>query len=134
MGIGFLTPLAIKNLKIKHLHIAHDIQLIHPSGLMYYGKERIINSFFAKIYANLCRLLFGSPDAVIFPSRWLKDLYINRKFFVKSKINVLPNPVEAAAGQFGERSVIFKFLFLGQIEKHKGVFLSFSLLSFGIVS
>ncbi|MDP2736564.1 MAG: glycosyltransferase family 4 protein [bacterium] len=123
MGVGFLTPLAIRNLKIKHLHIAHDIQLIHPSGLMYYGKEGIINNFFAKIYSSICRNLFGSPQAIVFPSRWLKNLYIKRNFFTQSKIEIMPNPVEIAPGQASERLGNFTFLFLGQIEKHKGVFL-----------
>jgi len=141
MGLGFLTPLAIKKLRIKNLHIAHDIQLIHPSGLMYYGEEGIIESSFAKIYSGLCRRLFNSPSAVIFPSNWLKDLYIERNFFSKSKISVLSNPVEDAPEQTKEQSGNFhpvksqstigtqsvfngvKFLFLGQIEKHKGIFL-----------
>jgi len=123
MGLGFFTPLVIRNLKIKHLHIVHDIQLIHPSGLMYYGKEGIIDSFFSKFYASICRNLFGSPPAVVFPSRWLKDLYLKRNFFVKSKINLLPNPVEIVPQQASEPAGNFKFLFLGQIEKHKGVFL-----------
>ncbi|MFH1582802.1 MAG: glycosyltransferase family 4 protein [Candidatus Falkowbacteria bacterium] len=123
MGVGFLTPLAIRNLKIKHLHIAHDIQLIHPSGLMYCAKERIIDSFFAKVYSSVCRYLFASPPAVVFPSRWLKELYIKRKFFRQSKIYVLPNPVEATPAQASKPAGNFKFLFLGQIEKHKGVFL-----------
>lgn len=124
MGVGFLTPLAIQSLKIKHWHIAHDLQLIHPSGLMYYAQEGMIDSFFAKIYSSLCCYLFNSPQVVIFPSRWLKDLYLKRNFFAWSKISVLPNPVNAALGmekanQFNE----MKFLFLGQIEKHKGIFL-----------
>jgi glycosyltransferase involved in cell wall biosynthesis len=123
MGLGFLTSLAIKNLKIRHLHITHDIQLIHPSGLMYYSEEGIIESFFAKIYSGFCRRLFNSPSAVIFPSNWLKDLYIERNFFAKSKINILPNPVEDTPEQAREQSDSFKFLFLGQIEKHKGIFL-----------
>ena len=158
MGMGFLTPLAIRSLKIKHLHIAHDIQLIYPSGLMYYGKERVIDSFFAKIYTSICNYLFASPPTVIFPSVWLKDLYLKRKFFANSKINVLPNPVDftktvisTPAIEPGEKSlkdenckykgflskpalseanviemtikISFKFLYLGQIEKHKGIFL-----------
>lgn len=123
MGVGFLTPLAIRSLKIKHLHIAHDIQLIHPSGLMYHGEEGTIDGFCAKIYTSICRWLFSSPQAVIFPSVWLKDLYIKRNFFAKSKINVLPNPVETVPSQTSELSGNFRFLFLGQIEKHKGVFL-----------
>jgi len=123
MGVGFLAPLAIKNLKFKNLHITHDIQLIHPSGLMYYGEEGIIDNFFAKIYASICRYLFNSPQAVIFPSSWLKDLYIKRNFFAKSKISVLPNPVEDTPERVSEHTSNFKFLFLGQIEKHKGIFL-----------
>jgi glycosyltransferase involved in cell wall biosynthesis len=123
MGLGFLTPLAIKNLGIKHLYIVHDIQLIHPSGLMYYGEEKIIDNFFSKIYSGLCRYLFNSPSVVIFPSNWLKGLYTKRNFFAKSKISVLPNPVEDTMEQAREQSSNFKFLFLGQIEKHKGVFL-----------
>ncbi|MFA6306828.1 MAG: glycosyltransferase [Patescibacteria group bacterium] len=123
MGIGFLTPLAVKSLKIKYLHIAHDIQLIHPSGLMYYGEEGMINSFFAKVYSSVCGKLFAPAPAVIFPSRWLKDLYIKRNFFAQAKIEVLPNPVEIVPEQVSKRSGNFIFLFLGQIEKHKGVFL-----------
>ncbi len=124
MGLGFLTPLAIKNLKIKHLHIAHDIQLIHPSGLMYYGEEGIVESFFAKIYTSVCRYLFNSPSTVIFPSNWLKDSYVKKNFFVNSRINVLPNPVENAIEREAKKdSGNFTFIFLGQIEKHKGIFL-----------
>lgn len=123
MGPGFLTPLAIKNLKIKHLHIAHDIQLIHPSGLMYYGRERVVDSFFAKIYLNICRALFKSPSVVIFPSAWLKNFYLKRNFFSRSKIMVLPNPIAMAVARTGGGGGGFKFLFLGQLEKHKGVFL-----------
>ena len=141
MGAGFLTLSAIRSLKIKHLHIAHDIQLIHASGLMHYGKEGIIDGLVAKIYSSICRWLFNSPPVVIFPSCWLKDFYLKRNFFTKSKISVLPNPVEIVPRQAGERAGSFypvksqstigtrsvfngvKFLFLGQIEKHKGVFL-----------
>lgn len=123
MGIGFLTPRAIKKLGIKHLHIAHDIQLIHPSGLIYYGREGIVDGLFAKTYAAICRYLFASPEAVIFPSNWLKNFYINRKFFANSKIDVLANPVDAAPVQTVEHKDSIKFLFIGQVEKHKGIFL-----------
>jgi len=126
MGIGFLTPLLLRRLKVKHLHIVHDIQLVHPSGLVYYGKEGIIDSFFSKFYTSICRNLFSSPLLVIFPSQWLKGLYLKRKFFVKSKINVLPNPVEVSRKMINPRQPNnnnFTFLFLAQVEKHKGVFL-----------
>ena len=37
-GVGYLIPSVIKNLGIKHIHTLHDIQLLHPSGLMMHGK------------------------------------------------------------------------------------------------
>lgn len=123
MGLGFLTPGAIRSLRIKQWHIAHDIQLIHPSGLMYCQKEEIIDGLFAKIYSRICRALFKSPPVVIFPSRWLRDFYTTRSFFSLSKIIVLPNPVDFRPLRAPERPVNFSFLFIGQIEKHKGVFL-----------
>lgn len=123
MGLGFLTPLAIRSLKIKHLQIAHDIQLIHPSGLIYYQKEEIIDGFFAKIYSIICREFFKSTQIAVFPSRWLRDFYAKRGFFPLSKIMVLPNPVDLELTEANPESGNFKFLFIGQIEKHKGVLL-----------
>ncbi|MBU0722199.1 glycosyltransferase [Patescibacteria group bacterium] len=124
MGVGYLTTRAIKKLKIKHIHIVHDIQLIHPSGIMYYGEEKIINNYFARIYIRLCNFLFDSPDIVAFPSKWLMDMYLEKTFFIKSKRIILPGPVKIAPLAMVSKPVgVFKFLFLGQIEKHKGIFL-----------
>ncbi|MDP2708447.1 MAG: glycosyltransferase [bacterium] len=123
MGVGFLTPLAAKRLKIKRLQIIHDIQLIHPSGLIYYGQEAAADGWFAQLYSLICRRLFNSVEAVIFPSNWLKDYYRKRNFFPRSKIEALPNPVKAALPRAGARPGKGVFLFIGQIEKHKGVFL-----------
>lgn len=123
MGLGLLVPLAIKKLNIKHSHIVHDIQLIHPSGALYYGKEGMIDNFFSKIYGRICRWLIDSPRTVIFPSRWIGDLHIKKKFFSRSEIIVLPNPVYSSPEKTRHAEGNFKFLFLGQMEKHKGVFL-----------
>ena len=45
-GISYLIPRAVIGLNMKHIHTLHDIQLLHPSGLMFYGKEKIINYYF----------------------------------------------------------------------------------------
>ncbi len=129
MGLGYLTARAIKKLKIKQLQIVHDIQLIHPSGIMYYGEEKKVNHYFSRNYAGLTSWLVDSPEVVIFPSRWLMEIHLEKIFFIKSKRIILPNPVSypvSAAGRRekesgGDESI--KFLYLGQIEKHKGVFL-----------
>jgi glycosyltransferase involved in cell wall biosynthesis len=120
-GISFLIPGLIKKLNIKHIHTLHDIQLLHPSGLMFYGKEKIIDSLLAKIYSGICRRLFGSPDAVISPSDWLMKIHIQRGFFKNSKQAVLPNPVSLTAQtSHTEEAKAFRFIYVGQIEEHKG--------------
>ncbi len=135
-GVGYLIPRAIRNLKIKHIHTLHDIQLLHPSGLMLYGKEKTVNGVFSKFYQFMCRRLFCgspltkgvggicSPDIIISPSKWLLEEHVNRGFFKDSKKVVLPNPMgimnhESGIRNQGER--IFKFLYVGLIEKHKGI-------------
>jgi hypothetical protein len=84
-GLTFLLPKIIKNLKIKHVHTLHDMQLIHPSGLMYIEKENTIDSIHAKIYQTINRFLFNSPDIIISPSNWLLNAHKEKKIFFKIK-------------------------------------------------
>jgi len=134
MGVGFLTPLAIKQCGIKHIHTLHDIQLIHPSGLMFVNKENKINSVFAKIYQTINKKLFSSPaqvygagkiDIVISPSEWLMQMHLKQGFFEKAKTVVLQNPTASCHSRDsrlrGNDNREFIFLFVGQVEKHKGV-------------
>ena len=137
-GVGYLIPNVIKNLGIKHIHTLHDIQLLHPSGLMIYGKEKQIDGILAKMYASICRWLFGSPDVVVSPSKWLMDMHTNRGFFKDSMQAVISNPtflitspptpaaspplLSKERGVGGEvKSESFRFFYVGQIEAHKGV-------------
>jgi len=92
-GIGFLIPHLLRRLKIKHVHTLHDIQLIHPSGLMFYKKEWVANTPHAKIYQMINKFLFGSPDLIISPSSWLMEMMRSRNFFPNSKKVILPNPI-----------------------------------------
>ncbi len=141
-GVGYLIPLAVKQLKIKHCHYLHDIQLIHPSGLMICGQEEKINTWWAKMYQAICRRLFDSPEVVLSPSRWLLNFHEQKKFFPLSKKVVLANPTSPqtlsllrrgqparfalrskAGGGEVKREKPFCFLFVGQIEYHKGILL-----------
>ncbi|MFA4940984.1 MAG: glycosyltransferase [Patescibacteria group bacterium] len=133
-GIGYLTPKIIKSQKIKHVHILHDIQLLHPSGLIICGKENRLKNFSAKIYINLCRWLFNSPDTIISPSEWLFDIHQKEKFFKKSKKIILSNPaviLSRAEKIAREKNKPFRFLYVGQAEKHKGIL--FLIKSFSIL-
>ncbi|MBD3248313.1 glycosyltransferase [Candidatus Falkowbacteria bacterium] len=123
-GISFLLPVFLRLMKIKHAHTLHDIQLLHPSGLMYYGQEKKLSSFPAKVYQFLCRKLFGAPGMVISPSRWLMEEHVSRDFFNSSEKFILPNP----SPKFSDMAVNpknpeskFTFLYVGQIEEHKGI-------------
>ncbi len=123
MGPGFLTPLAIRKLKIRHEHFLHDIQLLHPSGLMIYGHENVLDSFAALTYQKITRLLFSSPAKIISPSKWLLDMHIDRDFFNKSEIEIRPFKWAASSSHRSEETKIFHtFLFVGQIEEQKGIF------------
>jgi len=106
----------------KKIHTFHDIQLLHPSGLMFYQFESLLNSFSAKIYQALVRLVFPKNILGIFPSVWLKDLYKQYNLLPANNL-VLKNPLESKNlinPEVGERAK-FSFLYLGQLEPHKGV-------------
>lgn len=123
MGLGFLAPLAIKKLKINHEHFLHDIQLIHPSGLMIWGKEKKISSLAAKIYQFFTRYFFASVSKVISPSRWLLELHTSRGFFKNADKEIRPfiwkeNELKIMPRSDGRKN----FIFLGQVEKQKGIF------------
>ncbi len=124
MGIGFLIPSVIRGLKIKHLHTVHDVQLVEPSGIILKLKEKDwrYNGLPTKIYTWLMKNLIGSPNVVISPSQFLLDFYSNRGFFKKSKKVMLRNPVlvdEVLVERHPYNHI--RFLYLGQIEKHKGI-------------
>ena len=119
-GVSILIATLPKKLKIKHYHTLHDIQLLHPSGLMFYQKEGIINSFGAKVYQFINKFFIDSPDKIISPSKWLLDIHRGKGFFPKSEIEVSPNFEIKKITPKGHGSVI-KFIYVGQIEKHKGI-------------
>lgn len=122
-GIGYLIPLALRSLGLRHIHTLHDVQLVNPSGIIIKGKEepKGLKGFFFSIYARVCRFLFGSPEVIVSPSKFLLGFYKERGFFPKSNSMVIPNPVVVSAFSAKEPRVGFNFLYLGQIEEHKGV-------------
>jgi glycosyltransferase involved in cell wall biosynthesis len=128
MGLGWLAPLAIRRLRLPHEHVLHDIQLLHPSGLMMWGKEKKIESPAAKIYQALIRKLFSSPTKVSSPSHWLLNLHTAHGFFPGSQLAVQPFvwPTTERTGQDHRakaRDGLKRFLFIGQVEKQKGILL-----------
>jgi glycosyltransferase involved in cell wall biosynthesis len=127
MGLGFQLPRAIKKLNIHHEHYLHDIQLLHPSGLMMFGEEWRVDSFSAKIYQHFTRNAFNSPAKVISPSDWLLKEHLKRGFFKDStkevkKSNIIEDKT-AISQRENNLQPTKNFLFVGQIEDHKGIIL-----------
>ncbi len=131
MGLGLLIPLAIYKNKAKHLHVLHDIQLLHPAGLMYYGQENILTSLGAKVYQKITQFLFSlsKNKIIISPSKWLLDLHQQHGLFASDKNFVISNPIlKTSLPTDSNKEKVFTFV--GQLEKHKGVDLFISVATF----
>ncbi len=124
MGIGFLISRVIRSLKILHVHTVHDVQLVEPSGIILKQKENSwrYRGFVTRVYAAIMRRLLGSPNVVISPSQFLLQFYEKWGFFADSERVVLRNPVMLDVADIVKKeNDVFRFLYLGQIETHKGV-------------
>jgi len=123
MGIGFLIPKLIKKIKVKHVHIIHDVQLVTPSGLIIKGKENAFSHKFFKMigYSRLMSYLMADPAIVISPSKFLLDFYKQNNFFTKSKKFVLPNPIKSLLKINKKSTPNLQLIYLGQVNKAKGV-------------
>ena len=141
-GVSFLIPRLIRRLGLRHAHYLHDIQLLYPSGIILFGEEKKLEGVFARLYQKLCAWLFNSPDNVESPSLWLMQTHVDRGFFRKSKKEIkeyssLVNDVFGARGATRnakkfleddnasfqlEAKKYFTFLFVGQVEKYKGIY------------
>ncbi len=116
VGFGMVMLLALK--KVQVIETYHDIQFLHPSGLMLFGKEQILTSVFARIYRVLLRIYTPQELVQIFPSNWLEKMYA-RFNMTGQNILVLRNQLPELGMQplMGEGP---DFLFVGQLEPHKG--------------
>lgn len=123
-GLGYLLPRALARSGVIHVHVLHDVQLSRPSGLLLYGAEKPF-LLLDMAYEKACRWLFGSPTVVVSPSRWLLDYYTVRGFFPRSRRVVLPNPVAQlrTPGTLTAPDGVTRLMFLGQLERSKGVWL-----------
>lgn len=124
-GLGYLIPRLIQKLKIDYIQTIHDVALVRPSGLLMLGAEQ--EHILIKAYAKLTKFLFASPAIVHFPSAWLSDYYLARNFFPHSQTKVVKNFQLSTKDLISNKTLKNKkeinFLYLGQLERHKGIFL-----------
>ena len=136
MGLSFLIPKTIRRLGLRHIHTVHDVQLVEPSGIIFKEKENSwrYTGLPTKLYTALLKHLMGSPDVVISPSQFLKNFYSSRGFFQDSSFVIVRNPVTVSIPEVNDKTIgeTVHFLYIGQIEKHKGIFVLMD--AFGMLS
>lgn len=110
-----------------HLHTVHDIQLLHPSGLLLFKQEKLLNSLASKIFRFLNKQFISIKTRVIFPSEWIRDLHLDKGLFKNSLNLTLANPIKINkdyaldSNKIVNDSKEITFLYVGQIERHKGI-------------
>ncbi len=123
MGIGFLSPVAIRHMHIRHVHVVHDVQLYTPSGIILHGQEHsFIQSLYTAIgYSTVMRWLFKKVELVISPSQFLIDFYVRHRFFSNAKKAVVKNPISFPAQQlYRPQNGRLRLLYIGNLQKAKG--------------
>lgn len=120
IGLGYCLPKILYQNNIRHEHVLHDIQLLHPSGLMYWGQEKIITSPLAKIYQRLTRRALAHATQIISPSQWLLTLHQKHNFF---KLQTCAVKLNFTLQKKEPKTISspLHFIFTGQLEKHKGL-------------
>lgn len=120
-GLGLAVLSAPWHAGFKQYHILHDTQLLHPSGLVYAGHEALVDNVPAQLFRSLARRHCKGITRVISPSDWLLAWHRKRGLFTKINGAVLPNPKPLNDIKRPENKLPWKLLFVGQLEKHKGV-------------
>lgn len=116
-GLSYQTPKFVSQEKILLLH---DVQLIHPSGLL--ETVRALNVF-EKIYLYFTRRFFSSVSKIVCPSKFLADYYQKNNFAPAEKFQVISNGISDENYQNPVRMISkpIKLLFVGQLNKSKGI-------------
>ena len=124
-GLGVSVGREIQKQGIPHIHTLHDVQLSIPSGLLIYKQEGgLLNSGLSRrFYEKGVKRSIGKPDVIISPSKYLSDFYKKRGLFPDSRTEVLPNPLPPVDSKPRGPRVPgpTRFLYVGQLEKHKGI-------------
>jgi len=123
-GISLFLPLVLRWTGLRHVHFLHDIQLLHPSGLVYKNEELKLDSLWSGLYAAINRNFFRQVDTVIAPSKWIIDQHTERGFFKNARVEAILNPIDEDFFQNSpviKKSVKFVFLYVGLLEYHKGI-------------
>ncbi len=119
-GIGIATPKAIQAYGVRWQHTLHDIQLTDPSGQETgeWSKTLIAKLWRARWSARR-RSVFGTPDVLVSPTKWLLDWHRAHGFHGKTE-NVVRNPMPKAEKRDRTLHVPATVLYVGRLSRDKG--------------
>ena len=124
-GFGWQINKIIKVMGLRHWHEIHDFQLINPFGTFLLTEKNKLNNLplVYKIYSSLARKMFNHLELVISPSKFLLDEYKKNNFFNNCRSEIIYNPfIDQSIDVIPlEDAVVKKFLYIGQLEKYKGI-------------
>lgn len=108
-----------------HTHVLHDVQLLTPSGLMWHGQENhwTVTGTLAAIYRRVTKSYTQHIRTVEGPTQWIIDTHRFFGLFEHARavktVQTLPvAPAREVPRREGGKKI---FLYVGQIEVHKGV-------------
>jgi len=94
-GCGWGTAKLLKASGMRWIHVLHDVQMFEPSGQRIYGESfYAFRRMWRNWWAERRRRVFGAPDAVISPTRWLLEQHRAYGLFNSVPSHIIPNPVD----------------------------------------
>lgn len=119
-----------KQMKIPVIHTCRDYFLLcHKTTMVKNGTVCESPSILCELYRLLYKHISNNVDCVTAPSRYTLNCFTNEGYFSKCQAEVVYNAIDLnddeTKNQLEERkkrvNTQFKFLYLGAVERHKGV-------------
>lgn len=121
-GLGFSLHFSCWRLGISSVQVLHDLQYLHPSGLLIIGQEKKLHTWSTKIYQTITASWFGSAKLLVGPSSWLINYHRQCGWLTSAKWLRLANPTPAKlAVSYRLADNLRRAVFVGQLTKAKGV-------------
>ncbi len=114
-GIGWTVGRRIQAAGVPWVHVLHDVQLFEPSGTMY--TEAV--TWWQRLWSWYRRPLFGVPDRLVSPTRWLLDQHEKRGWKIGTGV-VLPNPAPEVGLHPEFTNPDAAWMFIGHLTDQKG--------------
>jgi len=121
LGLGYNIIKEINKTDIKHINTIHDVQLLIPSGKLMIDQKI---TKLEKFYSFFTKNIYKNCSYIISPSQALLNFYTSRGFFPNAETKIIPNPIRISKKnkiKSKKENTKLKLLYLGQLEKHKGI-------------